>query len=99
MCWECFFFFSYAHVSVSLSEGLTHLCPVGEKPLTGAVFFLAVLLGHWLGGRTEGVRKLQEAAISHALLAKNLTFLNTSSTGPGTLGEKEEKATQHRKVV
>ena len=76
---------------LSLSEEHTYLCPVGEQPLTGTVIFLAGLLGGQFGGRTEGLGKLQEAPISHALFAKNLAFLDAPAAGPGTLGE-EEKA-------
>lgn len=75
----------------------TYLCPLWKKPLTGAVIFLAGLLGGRLGGWTEGLGELQEAAVSHALLAKDFTFLNTSTTGPGTLGK--TRLTQGRKGV
>ena len=76
---------------LSPSEEHTYLCPVREQPLTGTVIFLAGLLGGQFGGGTEGLRKLQEAPISHALFAKNLAFLDAPAAGPGTLGE-EEKA-------
>ena len=76
---------------LSPSEKHTYLCPVREEPLAGTVILLAGLLGGQFGGRTEGLWKLQEAAISHALFAKNLALLDAPSAGPGTLG-KEEKA-------
>lgn len=93
------FFPPYLYFLHSPSEDHTYLCPVREKPLAGTVVFLAGLLGGQFGGWTEGLRKLQEAAIGHTLLAKNFTFLDAPSTGPGTLGEEEKvDPTQERGV-
>ena len=76
-----------------VAKGQTRLKRHGTQLIcnTGTVIFLAGLLGGQFGGGTEGLGKLQEAPISHALFAKNLAFLDAPAAGPGTLGE-EEKA-------